>query len=70
MVTSYERGKLEGKLEARREIVIQQLEARFNSLPVAIQMRVAEMNLEQLRQLLTNLIKAPTSSLKELHLED
>ncbi len=70
MVTTYERGKAEGKLEDRRETAILLLETRFGPLSSGVQQRVAEMKPEQLRQLLTDLIKAPSLSLKELRLED
>jgi hypothetical protein len=66
MVTTYERGKIEGN----RETLILQLETRFGPLSSGVQQRVAEMDSEQLRRLLMDLIKTPSSSLKELHLED
>jgi Domain of unknown function (DUF4351) len=68
MITTFERGKAEGKLEERREIVLLQLDTKFGPLAPAIQQRVAEMNMEQLHQLLVKFARA--SSFKELHLED
>jgi hypothetical protein len=84
MITTFERGKqegmlegklegklegrLEGKLEERRETALLQLDTRFGPLSSTVQQRVAEMDLEQLRQLLVNIVKV--TSLKELKLED
>jgi hypothetical protein len=59
---------LEGKLEDRRETALILLDARFGPLSSAVLQRVAEMNLEQLRQLLIDIVKV--TSLKELKLED
>jgi hypothetical protein len=64
MMTTYERGKLEG----RRETALMLLEAKFTSLPPAIKQRVEALSPEQLQQSLLDLVKA--ESLKELHLED
>jgi len=44
------------------------LDARFGPLTPGVQQRVAELTLEQLRQLLVDIVNAP--SLKELHLGD
>jgi predicted transposase YdaD len=72
MITTYERGKadgkLEGKLEDRRETALLLLGAKFGAISSEAQQRVAELTPEQLRQLLVSLLKA--SSLEELHLED
>jgi predicted transposase YdaD len=82
MITTYERGKAEGKLEGiqegklegrietYRENVLLMLDTRFSPLSPSIHQRVAEMTLEQLRQLLMDLIQMPMRSLKELHLEE
>ncbi len=70
MMTTYERGKLEGRIEGRRENVLLLLVTRFGPLAPEVQQRVAALDAEQLRQLLVDLIKAPSLSLKELHLED
>ena len=76
MITTYERGKADGKLEGKaegklegwRDTALLQLDAKFGPLTPAIQQRVAELAPERLRQLLVDIVKAP--SLKELHLED
>ena len=64
MITTYERGKIEG----RREMALLQLEAKFGPLAPGIKQRVEALSPEQLRQLLLDLVKG--QSLKELHLED
>ena len=69
MVTTYERGKLEGKLEGQRETALLQLQAKFGPLSAEEKRRVESMSPEQLRQLLLGLMNSP-SSLKELCLED
>jgi hypothetical protein len=69
MVTTYERGKLEGKLEGQRETALLQLQAKFGPLSAEVKRRVESMSPEQLRQLLLGLMNSP-SSLKELCLED
>src|SRR5579863_944347 len=72
MITTYERGKAEGKIEGRaegiqegklegkletcRENVLLILSTRFAPLSPAIQHKVAEITLDQLRQLLVDLI--------------
>jgi hypothetical protein len=76
MITTYERGMLEGltkgplegQLEERRETTLLQLAAKFGPLAAAVQERVAALSSEQLRQLLLDLVKTP--SLKDLRLED
>jgi hypothetical protein len=68
VITTYERGKLEGKMEERREMVLLQLEAKFGPLPPAIKQRVEALSPEQLRQVALEFVKA--QSLKELGLED
>jgi hypothetical protein len=74
MITTYERGKAEGKMEGKiegcREMALLQLAARFGPLSSGTRNRVAEMNHEQLSQLLVAFVKDPSLSLKELHLED
>ena len=68
MITTYERGKIEGKIEERRELALLQLEAKFAPLAAEVVQRVAALSPEQLRQLLLDLVKG--SSLQELHLAD
>jgi hypothetical protein len=72
MVTTYERGKadgkLEGKIEERRENILLLLDTKFGPLALGVQQRIAELTPEELRQLMVNFAKAAT--LKELHLED
>src|SRR5919204_1493085 len=64
MITTYERGKLEG----RREAALLQLEAKFGPLPPEVKQRVEALSPEQLRQLALDLVKS--QSLKELRLAD
>ena len=68
MMTTYERGKAEGKLEERREMALLQLDGKFGPLADAVKQRVAEMTPEQLKLVMLNFAKA--STLKELDLED
>lgn len=72
MLTTYERGKIEGRtegrLEGQRETALRQLEAKFGPLPPEVKQRVEALSSEQLGQVLLDLIKA--DSLKEVHLED
>jgi hypothetical protein len=68
MITTYERGKIEGRIEERRELAWFQLEAKFGPLSPEIKQRVEALSPEQLRQLLLDFAKG--QSLKELHLED
>ena len=78
MITTYERGKADGKLEGRekgkleagRETAILLLETKFGSLPSKVHQRITEMAPQQLRQLLVNVVKVPSLSLKELQLDD
>jgi hypothetical protein len=70
MITTYERGKAEGKLEGYHEMALLQLDAKFGPLTPGVQQRVTELAPEQLRQLLVDLVKSEAASLKELHLED
>ena len=63
MITTYERGKIEG----RRETALLQLEAKFGPLSPEVKQRVEQLSPEQLVQVLLDLVKA--QSLKELHLE-
>ena len=78
MITTYERGKadgrsegkLEGKLEDRQEALILSLETRFGPLSMAVRQRIAAMDHQQLSQLLVDLIRSPSLTLRELHLED
>jgi hypothetical protein len=64
MITTYERGKIEG----RRELLLQQLEAKFGALSAAVRQRVESQPLEELQHLGVELMKA--QSLKELRRED
>lgn len=64
MITTYERGKIEG----RREMALEQLEVKFGPLSPAVRRRVEALSPEELLKLLLDLIKAP--SLKELRLEE
>jgi hypothetical protein len=70
MITTYERGKTEGRLEGviqtLRETALIQLDTKFGPLKPEVRRHVAELNAEQLRQLLADFAKA--SSLQELHL--
>jgi hypothetical protein len=59
MITTYERGKIEG----RRETALLQLEAKFGSLSP----EVKQLTAEQLGQVLLDVVMA--QSPKELHLE-
>ncbi|HEV3440645.1 MAG TPA: hypothetical protein VG122_25035 [Gemmata sp.] len=80
MITTYERGKADGKLEGkaegkaegkieeRREMVLFLLGEKFGPLTSEVQQRITDLTPERLRQLLVDIVKAP--SLKELHLED
>jgi hypothetical protein len=63
MITTYERGKMAGRLES----ALLQLEAKFGALPPEIKQRVEALSPEELRELQINLLKA--ESLKELRLE-
>jgi hypothetical protein len=64
MMTTYERGKLEG----HRETMLLPLETKFGPLSATVKERVEALSPEQLRQLQLDFVKA--QSLKELHLED
>jgi hypothetical protein len=64
MITTYERGRIEG----RRESALVLLEARFGPLSPEVKQRVAALSPEQLWQLLLDFLRC--QSLKELHLED
>jgi hypothetical protein len=68
MITTYERGKLQGELETLRRTVLRLLEAKFGALSAAIRERVAAMTPEQLDQLVLDILNS--ASLKDLHLED
>jgi hypothetical protein len=68
MITTYERGILQGRMEGLRETALLQLEAKFGLLPSEVKQRVEALTGDQLRQLLLDFVKA--SSLKELHLEN
>jgi hypothetical protein len=64
MITTYERGILQG----RRETALMQLETQFGPLSSAVRQRVDARTDEELRQLLLDILKA--QSLRELRLED
>jgi hypothetical protein len=74
MITTYQRGKAEGiaegKIEARREMALILLEAKFGSLSSPTQQRIAEMTFEELRQLVVELVKGNRTSLQDLQLEE
>jgi hypothetical protein len=63
MITSYERGRIEG----RREMALLQLEARFGPLAPKVKLRIETFAPEQLLKLLLDSVKA--GSLAELHLD-
>jgi hypothetical protein len=64
MITTFERGKLEGQ----REMALMQLETKFGALSPEVKQRLEALSAEQLRHLLRDFAK--DLSLKELHLED
>jgi hypothetical protein len=66
MITTYERGKLEGKLETLREMLLMQLGEKFRPLPADLGERVARLSADQLEYLFVALIRA--QSLDELQL--
>jgi hypothetical protein len=66
MVTTYERGKIEGKIEGLRETALMLLEKKFGPLPAGVKQRIESLSLEELHHLLSDLIGS--QSLKELHL--
>jgi hypothetical protein len=72
VMTTYERGKnegrAEGRAEERRDTGLPLLKARFGPLSPTVRERVEAFSAEQLRQLLPDFVRA--SSLKDLHLED
>jgi hypothetical protein len=68
MMTTFERGKVEGKVEEIREIVVLQLEAKFGALSSAVQQQIASWSYEALRKLPVQLLHA--KALRELGLED
>jgi hypothetical protein len=64
MLTTYERGIIQG----RREAALLLLEAKFGSLGPEAKQRLEALPPEQLPQLVLDIAKA--QSLKELHLQD
>ncbi len=64
MTTTYERGKIEGKIETTSRL----LEAKFGPVSSEVKKRVVAMSPEALDQLLLDLLKS--SSLRELRLMD
>jgi hypothetical protein len=68
MITTYERGKIEGRIEGQRQTALLLLEAKFAPLTSEVKQRVEALSPEQLHQLLLDFVKA--QSLRELHLED
>jgi hypothetical protein len=68
MITTYERGKIEGRVEELRDTALLLLEAKFGQISSDVMQRVKSLSAEQLRQLLVDLVKA--QSLPELHLQD
>src|SRR5438477_617057 len=55
MLTTYERGKIEGETVARRATALLQLEAKFGPLSPEVKQRVEALSLEQLREVLLSL---------------
>jgi hypothetical protein len=68
MLTTYERGRIEGQREERRQLATLMLEAKFGPLSPDAKQRLEALSPEQLAQLLLDFAKG--QSLKELHLED
>ncbi len=68
MITTYERGKIAGKIEGQRESALLQLEAKFGPLAPEVKQHVEALAPEDLRQLQLDLLKA--QSLQELRLKD
>ena len=68
MITTFERGKIEGANEALRETALMQLDKKFSPLTPEVRKYVTELNADQLRQLLENILTV--SSLRELQLGD
>jgi hypothetical protein len=68
MITTYERGKIDGLIEGQRQMALWQLEAKFGPLAPAVRQRVEALSADQLRQVLIDFAKG--RSLKELRLED
>jgi hypothetical protein len=63
MITTYERGIIEGE----RRATLRCLEAKFGPLSAQVKQRVEALSPEEVRQLALDLLKA--QSLKELRLE-
>jgi hypothetical protein len=68
MITTYERGKIAGRLEMALEMALLQLEAKFGPLSPAVRQRVEALSAEGLRQLTLDSVRA--QSLKELRLAE
>ena len=68
MITTYDRGKIEGQLLERRETALLLLEAKFGPLSPEVKQRVEALTSEQLRQLILDRDKV--ESLKELGLQE
>ena len=64
MITTYERGIIQGRLEASLLL----LEAKFGPLSVEVRQRVEALSPEELWQRMLDFVKA--QSLKDLRLED
>jgi len=62
MVTTYERGKVEGKVEERRDNALLLLETRFGPVAEEVRNRLAKLAPDQLRQVLLELVKAKSLS--------
>jgi hypothetical protein len=64
MMTTYERGRLQGG----RDVALLVLETKFGPLSAEAKRRLEELSLDELRQLLLDFVDG--RSLKELRLED
>ena len=68
MLTTYERCRIEGQREERRQLALMQLEAKFGPLSPDVKQRVEALTPERLAQLQLDLLKA--QSLQALGLAD
>jgi uncharacterized protein DUF4351 len=68
MITTYERGKMEGQVEERLRLVLLLLEKKFGPLPVETKQRVLALSPAALEKLMLDFVEA--TSLDVLHLRD